>query len=746
MSKHAKSFMLPKNFRIIAAMGGALLAAALVVGGVLIALRHQPSESPHSSTLPVSTTTTISTTEPSDTTTTTETPTTTSTVKVVFKELTFSSPTKTTFSTTESSVAFIGSTNPDSTLTLNGKSIPLSKIGGFSVDQKLTEGLNTFRFESGGKTVTYKITYRIDILQSVTPDKATSLEGGGSIQFRARAHKKADLTATFRGQTKKMTHTIEENSGTFDDGGDYAVYQATFTLPDGTENKQQSLGSATITAKLNGLVEAMKSGAVTVKPVTVTRYVTVTRDYAETFSGDVVNDYSRPVNAYLPQGTVDKIVKTGSAAGNTYYLLGCGRWVYTTDVAIADTVKSLTKTSLSGGQATVTDKSTVVKFGADWKIPFNVQASPQTYRAPNADTPSYAITAQTAEYIDLTFCYTDKTPSAPSMENSPLFSAAEWRMQGGNPVLRLTLRKKGEFYGYSVQWKDNTLVFSFKHPNSAADNPAAKPLQGIRIVLDAGHGGSSIGTYGTIAGYYEKAATLDYSLILQRKLEARGATVVMTRTTDVLPDNPTMDARTELARNNHTDLLLSIHMNGSKVSSASGCTIHYFNEYSYAVAKRLTDAMRAVEAAHGVGNRNEVTVWSPFFMARLHDCPAVLVECGFMTNAHNMQKLVDATYKEQLTDAIVSAVVKYFSGLPQYPTISTTEPSDTTTTTESTTENTSEATTESTSETTTESTSETTTDNTGTSGASNNTTTENNDTKATDGENSSPSVAFLLVK
>ena len=69
----------------------------------------------------------------------------------------------------------------------------------------------------------------------------------------------------------------------------------------------------------------MKSGTVTIKPVTVTQYVTVTRDYAETFSGSEVNDYSRPDSAYLPAGTVDKIVKTGSAAGNTYYLLGCGR-------------------------------------------------------------------------------------------------------------------------------------------------------------------------------------------------------------------------------------------------------------------------------------------------------------------------------------------------------------------------------------------------------------------------------------
>ena len=68
-------------------------------------------------------------------------------------------------------------------------------------------------------------------------------------------------------------------------------------------------------------------------------------------------------------------------------------------------------------------------------------------------------------------------------------------------------------------------------------------------------------------------------------------------------------------------------------------------------------------------------------MARVHDCPAVLVECGFMTNAHNMQKLVDTQYKDQLTDAIVKAVVDYFGSLPTYPTSSTTTTTTTTTTT-----------------------------------------------------------------
>ena len=88
-------------------------------------------------------------------------------------------------------------------------------------------------------------------------------------------------------------------------------------------------------------------------------------------------------------------------------------------------------------------------------------------------------------------------------------------------------------------------------------------FSGVRICIDPGHGSGS-GTGAIIGGvqFYEKDLALTFSLMLRDKLVAAGATVTMSRTDD---SNPAMDYRVDIARNNGTDLLISIHMDSSGV-------------------------------------------------------------------------------------------------------------------------------------------------------------------------------------
>ena len=125
--------------------------------------------------------------------------------------------------------------------------------------------------------------------------------------------------------------------------------------------------------------------------------------------------------------------------------------------------------------------------------------------------------------------------------------------------------------------------------------------------------------------------------------------------------------RVNYARNNKTDLFISIHMNGA-ASSASGCTLHYFNEYSYAPSKLVYDAMREVEKSYGIGNRSPsgAVGWDPFYVTRFSDAPSMLIECGFMTNTKNLELLINPTYQQKMVQAMADGIVQYFSGLPQY--------------------------------------------------------------------------------
>lgn len=91
-------------------------------------------------------------------------------------------------------------------------------------------------------------------------------------------------------------------------------------------------------------------------------------------------------------------------------------------------------------------------------------------------------------------------------------------------------------------------------------------LQGKKILVDAGHGGSSVGAVGTLNGQtiYEKSLTLMYANSLRGYLEYDGATVVMTRTTDTYVDT---DARWQLGSNENVDAVISIHFNGGSTTA-----------------------------------------------------------------------------------------------------------------------------------------------------------------------------------
>ena len=137
-----------------------------------------------------------------------------------------------------------------------------------------------------------------------------------------------------------------------------------------------------------------------------------------------------------------------------------------------------------------------------------------------------------------------------------------------------------------------------------------------------------------------------------------GAKVVMARTT--ADQNPTLAARAALARNNGTDLFLSIHMNAG---GGQGASYHYFNEYSYLVAQRMYEYARKVEDSYSLGKRSRPVTFSPFEVTRLHDTPAVLIECGFYDNQTNYDLLIKPQYQDKFTQAIVDGIVDYFDRL-----------------------------------------------------------------------------------
>lgn len=596
----------------------------------------------------------------------------------ISRTLKFTAPTKYNITTYESKINIRGSADPNFPLTMNGKNVELSAHGFFSIDLSLSIGKNTFTFKHKGDTVTYNITYRIVVIQSIEPSSELTLEGGTSISITAVAYKNANIYAKVGGTTVQMKQAAiqSDEGGGGDEESDYVNYSGTYKLPAGIEGKTQSLGKVTVYGSYKTLSESKTGGSITVKakpvippiempdengvaPPVTGKLVTINRDYAETFLGTTTDDWSRPNNAYLPKGTIDVIVKEvyDSASRNYYYLLGCGRRVYKSNASIYKDVGTLNANSISLGEFKVDTACTTISLDSGWKVPYNLKLLPQKYG--NESTQNYNITSFTATYVDITFSYTTSVSGLPDVSNSPLFKSAEWFKGKHTHTLRLHLRHTGAFYGYSVGWKEDTIQFKFHH--NTAMGPSNKPLLGKRIVVDPGHGGNSIGTAG--GNTSEKAEVLKYGLQLRDKLTALGATVIMTRTKDVNPDMainpPSLDARTAHAREGKADLFISIHMDGSLNGSAHGYTVFYFNEYSQPYAKAV--ATRAETTYKSFTNKSGRGIkWAPFHVTRLHDCPSLLIECGFMSNTMDLELLISPSYREAFTQAMADGIVDYF--------------------------------------------------------------------------------------
>lgn len=597
--------------------------------------------------------------------------------------------------TLESRMTLQGSADPNFPLLLNGKALEVSDHGFFAKDVTLKVGKNTFTFRHKGQKITYTVVYDIEVIKSIAPVRDLKLEGGTAITVSAIARKGAAVSAVIGNTTVNMHPVPLQMENGSEDLSDYENFSGTYVLPAGITGKVQALGAVVVRGEYQGLKKTMKGGRLFVAalqpPVTNLpeggsssngndtgildpskggqtlksgTILMVTAEYAETFRGSTVEDYSRPTNAYLAKGTTDVLVRKvyDSASEHYYYQMGSGRRVYMDDAAVYKTSGKLTANTLTGGKTGVDSDGTSITFGSVWKIPYNVQLLPQSYANINTTSqPSYDVsgTGQTTEYVDVTFYYTDTVPAAPDVSGSPLFRSAKWiRQDDHRYVLRLYLTRKAQFYGYSVRWESGgQMVLQFKHAPAVSDGD--KPLKGIHILIDAGHGGSSVGTAaGTLA---EKTLTLQYAKTLREKLQALGASVRMTRTGDT---NPTVDARMNAARNNGTDLLISVHMDGSTSSSTSGCSVHYFNEYSYEPARQVVNRMREVEKTFGIGSRSKVLLWNPFFITRVSDMPSMLVECGFMSNPRNLEQLISSGYRSLLTQAIADGVVAYFKSLP----------------------------------------------------------------------------------
>lgn len=189
------------------------------------------------------------------------------------------------------------------------------------------------------------------------------------------------------------------------------------------------------------------------------------------------------------------------------------------------------------------------------------------------------------------------------------------------------------------------------------------------VIIDAGHGGEDGGTIG-INGCIEKDINLNIAKKLQTFLSSMGINSVLTRETDTLLYDRNADyegqkkrldmkARLEIASAYENAVFISIHQNAFPQKKYSGFQIYYSanNESSLSLAKALENSVKTTLQPNN--NRKAKASAGNIYLLDKLDCPALLLECGFLSNAEECELLCNEEYQNKLC-AVISTEIESF--------------------------------------------------------------------------------------
>jgi N-acetylmuramoyl-L-alanine amidase len=167
------------------------------------------------------------------------------------------------------------------------------------------------------------------------------------------------------------------------------------------------------------------------------------------------------------------------------------------------------------------------------------------------------------------------------------------------------------------------------------------------VVIDAGHGGHDRGGIpGQVVS--EKEMTLDVAQRLKKALAANGYRVVMTRDSDVFVP---LGTRVAIANSYANAIFVSIHFNSAKRSGAGGIETYFYNRESLPLASAIHYFV-----AGGAPSSNRNVRRRGYYVLRKTTVPAVLVECGFLTNPTEAALAQTASYRQKLAEEIATGV------------------------------------------------------------------------------------------
>lgn len=305
-------------------------------------------------------------------------------------------------------------------------------------------------------------------------------------------------------------------------------------------------------------------------------------------------------------------------------------------------------------------RADIALMPAGWSPPRRVAANARVEPAagwvdlviPMATRPPFLVEEGDHRIVLTLYGVTGNTDIIDYVHDDSLVRVVRWEPVAGDRV-RYTLELSAQPFGYLAFWDDGRFVLRVRRPPVI---DASHPLAGLTIAVDAGH--PPIGATGP-TGLWEPVATLAVAEQLEQMLIARGAKVVMTRTT---PAPVALGDRPIIARRADADALVSIHLNalpdGIDPFVTNGTGAYFFHPQSEPLARALQTGM-----VQRMGLRNIGVHYDNLALARPTWMPAVLCEGAFIMMPDQEAALRTPEFRTAYARGLADGLESYFRGL-----------------------------------------------------------------------------------
>ncbi len=539
--------------------------------------------------------------------------------------------------TTAEQIFFIGTAPSRGEVLINGEPINRSSGGHFAPSLPLEIGENQFQIRHEEETISFTITRvantpaistGVDFAaDSLSPTSRISRLSGESICFSAVAPTNAEVSVLLQNEVIPLTvqdvAILPPNSALLTFANESVAtaskYQGCTSLTEpgnyGTPRFRLRAEGQEVTQSSSGEIAILADKEI--KTIAVTAREGVAR------TGPGTN-YSRLTP--LPQGTRARV--TGREGD--YLRLDYGGWIRAEETETlagsfpeSSVIRSLSSREVPG--------ATEVVFPLQTAVPISIRQDDQDFTLT-----LHNLVAQT----DTIFIGT-----------SPVIKRLDWRQVSPTTVEYKFKIRSPQQWGYDLRYEGNNLILALHHPPEVL---SGQSLAGVEILLDPGHGGEELGARGP-TGLPEKTPNLQVSLLLQKELLARGATVYMTRETD---QDVSLRDRVDQIAEISPDLAISIHYNalpdGGDAENTAGIGAFWYHPQAHSLAEFLHDYLvqKLDRPSYGV-------FWNNLALTRPHAAPSVLLELGFMINPEEFEWIVNPDSQIELSSAIADSIVEW---------------------------------------------------------------------------------------